>query len=226
METNVDSNILILLLSFVFHNTYAGKISEGSAAIHHNCSENEVFVKCKSCEVSCDGLKVCEETCRSGCVCKLFRDGHGKCVDYEKCPPLTIYNNVNPNSGMFSSVSPFSHSSIEDCAPDEVFSSCGWCEPSCVEPSPSCPSACTRGCLCRPPLLRHHSGHCVKKEDCVPRKCSQPNEEFVCRHGCEGRCVTFPCERQSRCRLGCHCRRGMLRDSRGQCVDPEQCDHE
>lgn len=57
--------------------------------------------------------------------------------------------------------------SVEDCASDEEYFSCGWCEPSCSQPEPECPSrVCLRGCLCKPPLLRHRSGRCVERSKC------------------------------------------------------------
>ncbi|KAL0871485.1 hypothetical protein ABMA27_005205 [Loxostege sticticalis] len=113
---------------------------------------------------------------------------------------------------------------IEDCATDEEFYSCGWCEPTCSNPEPVCPhKVCTRGCLCRPPLLRHRSGHCVEAKDCLGQKCP-PNEEYVCRYGCEATCAMRVCVlRPRRCELACHCRRGLLRSRAGDCVTPDRC---
>lgn len=55
-------------------------------------------------------------------------------------------------------------------------------------------------------------------------KCSDPDEEFVCRYGCEARCGSMKCNiRPRRCVLGCHCKLGLLRDVTGKCVTAEQC---
>lgn len=55
-------------------------------------------------------------------------------------------------------------------------------------------------------------------------KCSDPDEEFVCRYGCEARCGSKKCTiRPRRCILGCHCKLGLLRDVTGKCVTAEQC---
>lgn len=58
----------------------------------------------------------------------------------------------------------------------------------------------------------------------LSEKCSEPDEEFVCRYGCEARCGSMKCTvRPRRCVLGCHCKLGLLRDVTGKCVTSEQC---
>ncbi|XP_026732934.1 mucin-5B-like isoform X2 [Trichoplusia ni] len=184
------------------------------------CREHQVYKQCETCEKTCSNPNPkCPTPCAMGCFCEegFVKSPNGQCVRLDDCPKAEVM------------VGPMGHDSqepeIEDCAPDEEYFSCGWCEPSCSNPSPSCPiRVCTRGCLCRPPLLRHHSGHCVEEKDCFPQKCKDPNEEYVCRYGCELRCETRACVRPRRCLLGCHCRLGLVRDgATGFCVTRDKC---
>ncbi|CAB3234420.1 unnamed protein product [Arctia plantaginis] len=183
------------------------------------CNSLQVYKQCETCERTCsDPNPKCPSPCKTGCFCEqdYVKGPDGQCMKLENCPKAEMTFGV-PGSP-----------TIEDCAPDEEYFSCGWCEPSCSHPNPSCPNkVCTTGCLCRPPLLRHHSGHCVEEKDCIPQKCTHQNEEFVCRYGCELRCEPrrFHCAmRTRRCILGCHCKLGLYRDSfNGNCVTKEQC---
>lgn len=56
-----------------------------------------------------------------------------------------------------------------------------------------------------------------------PDTCTDRNEEYVCRYGCEPHCVRRTCYRQRRCSLGCHCKFGLLRDRDGRCVPVDKC---
>ncbi|KAI8439781.1 hypothetical protein MSG28_013462 [Choristoneura fumiferana] len=209
------------------------------------CPPTEEYRFCEPCNRTCeDPNPVCPAQCARGCFCKddLLRDKDGSCVEYGKCskfaknesydlrappglkdcePCEKTCSNPNPvcpaqcNKGCFCEDGLLKAPSgkcvkledcPKDCAPDEEFLSCGWCEPSCWEPAPACPRVCTRGCLCQ--------------------KCLNPNEEFVCRYGCEARCGGGGgcIGRPRRCQLGCHCRLGLLRDpATGHCVTPAQC---
>ncbi|XP_075980494.1 von Willebrand factor-like isoform X2 [Anticarsia gemmatalis] len=185
------------------------------------CPVNEEYRFCENCHRSCDNPNpICPAQCIRGCFCKdgLLRNEQGKCVKPEECKnaEMSLGNPQTPT--------------IEDCAPDEEYFSCGWCEPSCSYPQPTCPhKMCTTGCLCRPPLLRHHSGHCVEQKNCNAQKCTQPGEEYVCRYGCEARCGPrrFCMLRARRCVLGCHCKLGLYRETAtGLCVTKDQCSND
>lgn len=193
------------------------------------CSANQEFKNCGRCDKTCsDPNPVCTNTCVSGCFCKpgYFKAPDGLCVKLEDCPQAEM-SIGEPR--LFSSMEMVIDGSptIEDCAPDEVYFDCGWCEPSCSYPRPSCSyKVCTTGCLCRPPLLRHRNGRCVEEKDCFPKKCKHRNEEYVCRYGCELRCgIRSACAlRLRKCVLGCHCKLGLYRDvNTGLCVTKEQC---
>ncbi|CAH2044240.1 unnamed protein product, partial [Iphiclides podalirius] len=185
------------------------------AARNKSCGPHKVFQQCRRCEKTCSERRpLCSGPCRSGCFCKdgFLKHPNGQCVKLQECPKeVTIIGAREP--------------SVEDCGSDEEFLSCGWCEPSCSEPAPRCPAGvCTRGCLCRPPLLRHYSGRCVHERACLPQSCPDPSEEYVCRYGCEPRCDGRTCDsRPRRCSLGCHCRLGLRRHASGRCVAPDQC---
>ncbi|XP_013179793.1 PREDICTED: zonadhesin-like [Papilio xuthus] len=189
--------------------------NNGTSGRAQACGPHKVFVKCQVCEKSCSNPQPhCAGPCRAGCFCEegYLKHPNGQCVKPHECPKeVTLIGGQEP--------------SVEDCGSDEEFLSCGWCEPSCSEPAPRCPpGVCTRGCLCRPPLLRHYSGQCVRETDCLLHSCLDPSEEYVCRYGCEPRCDNRTCvARGRRCVLGCHCRLGLRRHRDGRCVSPEQC---
>ncbi|XP_068618089.1 keratin-associated protein 9-3-like [Battus philenor] len=203
-------------------NYFAGLPSKGlahaastAASENKTCGAHKVFEKCRLCEKSCNNPNpICIGACRTGCFCEegYLKHPNGQCVKPQDCPKeVTLIGSQEP--------------SVEDCGSDEEFLSCGWCEPSCSDPSPRCPpGVCTRGCLCRPPLLRHYSGHCVREAECLPQSCPDPSEEYVCRYGCEPRCDDRACGvRFRRCVLGCHCKLGLRRHPDGRCVTPDQC---
>ncbi|CAH2093248.1 unnamed protein product [Euphydryas editha] len=181
-----------------------------------SCGDHQVYSSCRRCDKTCtDPNPVCNGSCIAGCFCDegYLKGPDGRCIKLKDCPTaeITLGNN---------------EVSIDECQPDEVFVWCGWCEGSCSEPAPRCPeTTCTQGCLCRPPLLRHYSGLCVEEKDCLPQKCSNPNEEYTCRYGCEARCTTHTqaCSRPRRCHLGCHCKRGLFRHANGKCVTANEC---
>ncbi|CAK1555519.1 unnamed protein product [Leptosia nina] len=180
------------------------------------CGLHQVYKSCQPCEKTCaEPNPVCGEACLTGCFCKdgFYKAPSGQCVLPTECPLAEITMSVA------------NEPSIEECQVDEVFVWCGWCEATCSEPAPDCPpDVCTRGCLCRPPLLRHRSGHCVEQKDCLGHKCPDKNEEYVCRYGCEPRCERRTCVRERRCSLGCHCKLGLLRDREERCVTFDQCE--
>lgn len=186
-----------------------------------SCGMNQVYRQCGGCERTCSNTApLCLSQCVSGCFCKegYVKGPANECIAVEKCPKASTF------IAEFSLLSAH-EMTVEDCAPEEEYLSCGWCEPTCSELQPSCPiGVCTRGCLCRPPLVRHYSGICVETKNCLPQKCSDPNEEFVCRYGCETRCDRRDCSVRPRgCSLGCHCKLGLLRNASGKCVLPNNC---
>ncbi|KAI5632480.1 trypsin inhibitor like cysteine rich domain-containing protein [Phthorimaea operculella] len=190
-------------------------LNSGPLVYQLTCGPHQYYSSRQNCEKSCSSSTlVCSND--TGCFCQdgFLRAPNGQCVRLEDCPKAEV------------SFGAAHEPTIEDCFTDEIYLSCGWCEPSCWDPKPQCPlGVCTRGCLCRPPLLRHHSGHCVTELDCTPQKCMDPNEEYVCRYGCEARCDAKICDpRPRRCILGCHCKLGLLRNSLGKCVHFNQCD--
>ncbi|CAG9788932.1 unnamed protein product [Diatraea saccharalis] len=180
------------------------------------CNANQVYKDCENCEKTCSNPNPhCSTQCSRGCFCKegLYKAPDGECLELDKCPKAE------------ESIGTAHEPSIEDCDIDEEYYACGWCEPTCSEPEPRCPlRVCTRGCQCRPPLLRHRTGKCVTPELCSPQKCEDPNEEYACRYGCEASCIQHRCVRPRRCELGCHCKLGLLRDHfTGKCVEKNQC---
>ncbi|XP_061719202.1 zonadhesin-like isoform X2 [Cydia pomonella] len=183
-----------------------------------DCPINEEYRFCEPCNKTCDNPNpMCPAQCSRGCFCKgdLVRDRDGSCVAYEKCAKFAKNETSNY-------IKPYNLT----CAPGQVYKDCEPCEKTCFNPNPICPAQCNRGCFCEDGLVKSPNGQCVKREDCPKETCTSPNEEYVCRYGCEILCGgsnTCP-DRPRRCQLGCHCRIGFLRDlTTGQCLTPEQC---
>ncbi|KAM3957954.1 zonadhesin [Aphomia sociella] len=127
-----------------------------------NCGPHQVFKICENCEKTCSNPNpICPAQCTKGCFCDdgFYKSPNGNCVKLEDCPEAEVTMGGGHDT------------TIDDCHPDEEYFSCGWCEPSCSDPHPECPlKICTSGCLCKPPLLRHRSGHCVQAEHCLPHR--------------------------------------------------------
>ncbi|CAH0725507.1 unnamed protein product, partial [Brenthis ino] len=109
------------------------------------------------------------------------------------------------------------------CGKHQVFKTCGKCVKTCSDPNPTCTSACLAGCFCEDGYVMAPNNSCVYLQNCPQEKCSDINEEYTCRYGCEVRCVPHACVRPRRCRLGCHCKKGLYRNAQGQCVPADKC---
>ncbi|ETN73327.1 trypsin Inhibitor like cysteine rich domain protein [Necator americanus] len=72
------------------------------------------------------------------------------------------------------------------CPPNEVYKSCGGCEPTCLTSKipVACTDVCRQGCQCIPGFLRNSDGKCVENcnGDCPP------NQQYVTCGGCEPTC--------------------------------------
>ncbi|XP_049876367.1 zonadhesin-like isoform X2 [Pectinophora gossypiella] len=180
------------------------------------CPADEEYRSCEPCNRTCDNPNpICPAQCARGCFCRddLVRDKDGRCVKIENCSHVKRNDSSNKTPQYQLT-----------CGPHQVYSSCRSCEKTCSSPIPECSQPCSAGCFCEDGYLKAPSGKCVKLEECPRDKCQDPDEEFVCRYGCEARCDTLKCRsRPRRCVLGCHCRLGLLRDVNGKCVAPNNC---
>ncbi|KAI8439778.1 hypothetical protein MSG28_013462 [Choristoneura fumiferana] len=167
------------------------------------CPPTEEYRFCEPCNRTCeDPNPVCPAQCARGCFCKddLLRDKDGSCVEYGKCSKFA---------------------KNESC--ELVF----WFKEIRLRARRGVPLLR----LVRAQLLGARAGlpeglHAGLPLPSPPQKCLNPNEEFVCRYGCEARCGGGGgcIGRPRRCQLGCHCRLGLLRDpATGHCVTPAQC---
>ncbi|CAG4942750.1 unnamed protein product [Parnassius apollo] len=135
----------------------------GTEARNISCGLHKAFRDCGGCEKTCSDPDLsCAVPCRMGCFCEegYVKHPNGNCVKIEECPEEVTQVGVLEES-------------VEQCGSEEEFVWCGWCEPSCRQPAPRCPLVCTRGCQCRPPLLRDRNGRCVRHTDCIAREQSQ-----------------------------------------------------
>ncbi|XP_055698631.1 zonadhesin-like [Phlebotomus papatasi] len=172
------------------------------------CSgENEQFYECGNpCLENCPIPEICTLQCVKGCFCKpnhvrLFPGG--PCVPEWQC--------------------------LTQCTrPFEELSSCGNnCTELCPRPGRACNKNCWRGCFCKKGYYRaHYDGLCIPESKCpAPPVCTGPNEEVRdCSSPCDDDCPGENNECAFDCQVGCYCKPGFKRLSRGgQCVPENEC---
>ncbi|KAH9640340.1 hypothetical protein HF086_001692 [Spodoptera exigua] len=132
------------------------------------CSEHQVYKRCETCAKTCSNPNPkCPTPCAMGCFCEegYVQSPNGQCVKLENCPKA--------EEMVGAIVHVYQEPSIEDCAPDEEYFSCGWCEPSCSNPSPSCPIKRNAN-----PKTRNMSAATAVSSDVKPA--SAKDQEHVC----------------------------------------------
>ncbi|CAI5452219.1 unnamed protein product [Caenorhabditis angaria] len=126
------------------------------------------------------------------------------------------------------------------CGENEQLEECGTaCEPSCDVPEyPFCTEQClVNVCQCKAGFLRDkNSKKCIKPSDCPKTKLKRAlkagaapkckkNEQLVeCHDTCEPQCgfTPFPCTMNCIANT-CDCKKGFVRNTNGECVEPLQC---
>ncbi|CAL1266709.1 unnamed protein product [Larinioides sclopetarius] len=179
-----------------------------------SCGEDEEYQDCGSaCPPTCATLGrtdfACLAVCVPGCFCKegLVRNDQGDCVEPEDCPQKT-------------------------CSKDEEYKECGSsCPPTCstLGKRQICTRECVPGCFCREGLVRNDQGECVEPEDCPPdenpQKCGEDEEYTDCGSACPPTCSNIGKDQvcTDQCVPGCFCAEGLVRNEKGECVEPEEC---
>ncbi|GIY03103.1 zonadhesin [Caerostris extrusa] len=193
------------------------RLEECGPESKNTCGKNEVYKECGSaCPATCSNLGknlVCTLQCVPGCFCEdgLVRNEQGECVAPEQC-------------------------SKEKCKPDEQFYECmplcyGTCSAYTTNSHLYCKMACRSGCFCKEGLYQREDGTCVPPSQCTTSPSSPihtcgKNEEYnECGSACPDTCANLgkPQFCTLQCVPGCNCKRGMVKNDKGECVDPQEC---
>ncbi|KAJ8732169.1 hypothetical protein PYW08_014899 [Mythimna loreyi] len=185
------------------------------------CGDNEILSNCSNggcgpwrCTdvgIPTGCVKMDQKYCKVDCVCKegYVRDENEVCVPVTDCPEC----GGDPNA-------------IAGCGVN-----CGrLCSNYKQAENISCIAVCyDNACDCRKGfVLDENINKCVKPKDCTPT-CGK-NEVFseCINGGCEAKNCSqlgkpVPCVRPAKCKPGCLCAEGYLRDAKGNCVPEDQC---
>lgn len=201
------------------------------------CPNNEIFHMCGSaCAATCANphpSPVCTRQCVIGCFCQpgYLRNKMHVCVPSANCE-------AQGSVEMFAYPPDHTKMPVEPKVCDgenEEFRQCKGCDGTCDKPHPICPKICRPGCACKHGHVRDVTGKCMKLEQCKmdsqmnfalpPSICSGENEESVPCKKCDRTCDNPEriCPRIPRCRPGCACKLGHVRDATNKCVKKEQC---
>ncbi|XP_073426616.1 von Willebrand factor-like [Dendrobates tinctorius] len=106
------------------------------------------------------------------------------------------------------------------CSGNTEYQQCGSaCPPTCDNRSPVCTKVCTPGCFCKKGTIRNVKGECVKVEKC----CSGNTEYQQCGSACPPTCKNRSPICAAVCKSGCFCKKGTIRNDKGECVTVEKC---
>lgn len=133
-----------------------------------SCSENEVLMRCRTCEATCENQKPdCPLSCHPGgpgCECphsKGFVRHANKCISAKECPSFGE-KSTSPAAEATTVIAPKNQS----CSENEVLMECRTCEANCENQKPDCPLSCHPGgpgCECP-----HSKGFVRHGEKCIP----------------------------------------------------------
>ncbi|XP_054162915.1 zonadhesin-like [Oppia nitens] len=199
--------------------------------IKFKCEDGEIYKECGTrCGEPCNNLfksVTCPKKglCVTGCYCKIgmHRNNKGKCVLPSQCPDDRPPPSVEPK-----------------CSDNEVFNKCGdRCKQSCDHQTlkTTCPpNKCSAGCFCVDGYFKDSFGNCVKLEDCPkpfdfgkPFKITCDNNEIFtdcgkrCGQTCRELNEKVECNKIRSCVAGCFCKKGLIRNNDGKCIQPTDC---
>ncbi|GBN54524.1 hypothetical protein AVEN_127161-2, partial [Araneus ventricosus] len=102
------------------------------------------------------------------------------------------------------------------------------CQNRCNPPD-ACAAVCKSGCFCKEGLVMREDGKCLRKDLCGEKnpgkpKCEPDQEYYDCYQRCRNSCATRNGVCPAMCESGCFCKKGLLLDSQGKCVEPDECD--
>ncbi|XP_071037337.1 zonadhesin isoform X32 [Parasteatoda tepidariorum] len=184
--------------------------------IPDKCPPNEQYSDCANpcndCQIKgkCNFL-VCNKGC--DCIKGHYRDESGKCIPEALCPPK----------------------SPSECAPDEQLYDCvpscsRTCEKVLSKVKIYCSQLCKPGCFCKEGLVKGYDGKCVRPQECTvisapPENCGKDEVYNECGSACPPTCSNLGKDQVCtlQCVQGCFCRKGLVRNDQGECVQPDQC---
>ncbi|GBN14230.1 hypothetical protein AVEN_113762-1, partial [Araneus ventricosus] len=195
----------------------------------------------------------CSASCKKGCFCKkgLVRHEDGRCIRLKDCKKENGENSPGPGSPPVQCSIPkcdddcsIDYStkpcptlpSPTNCKPDEQYYECipichGTCSAYLTKSYMYCKMACRSGCFCREGLYKTDDGRCVPASQCTapnsPENACGENAEYrECGSACPPTCADSGrknkvCTKQ--CVSGCFCKKGFVKNDRGVCVRPKEC---
>ncbi|XP_045767765.1 zonadhesin-like [Maniola jurtina] len=197
--------VFFVLFAFVAEGLCQEEIIERPTRPIIICRENEVYMRCRTicqpqfCNISfttitCPTVQKCEPGC--DCIENYLRDDYGICIPVEKCSPkIQCGENQMPS----------------DCADNySDVPTIQVCQPGC-----RCNEGYSRNsydqCVPTPPYLEcgENEEPSTCRQTCPPQTCSYDPNIYACKPG--------PCQ------LGCNCKKGYLRDEKGNCIPQEKC---
>ncbi|XP_055949174.1 zonadhesin-like isoform X5 [Argiope bruennichi] len=186
------------------------------------CNEDEEYKECgSSCPPSCSNLGkniICTKECSPGCFCRegLVRNDEGECVEPEECPQ-------DENPEVTTPAVP-----TDTCGANEEYKNCGTaCPSTCANIGMDriCTLECVPGCFCKKGFVRNDQGQCVEPDDCPQRTCGEDEEYKDCGSACPPTCSNLGKNQvcTDQCVQGCFCKEGLVKNDKGECVEPEEC---
>ncbi|GIY03099.1 hypothetical protein CEXT_538132 [Caerostris extrusa] len=117
------------------------------------------------------------------------------------------------------------------CDDDEQYYECvPNCRNTCAtynRTNAACPFICMPGCFCKEGMVKNEDGECVPTSECdtSTETCGKNEEYNECGSACPDTCSNLgkPQFCTMQCVPGCNCKRGMVRNDKGECVDPQEC---
>nr|WIM01337.1 zonadhesin-like protein 4 [Limnephilus flavicornis] len=200
------------------------------------CPENEVYNECgTACPKTCktkDAMIKCTADCNAACFCQegYIRDKTGgKCIPERDCPlvcgPNQVINECPPcPKGQICAAVCIPRC---ECVPGYIFDTTG----TCVKVTTTCAPKTTKAPTTRAPKTIKTPTKCAPIKTKAPTTCATKvcgtNEVYsecgatACVNTCAN--PTFAQVSRCSCKSGCICIDGYLRNSKDECVAPQQC---
>ncbi|XP_063379474.1 zonadhesin-like [Cydia fagiglandana] len=199
-------------------------------------NDKGVCIPIKNCP-SCGGDKNAVSGCGTNCgkTCALL----GQKPPFV-CPKICKLNSCDCRDGFYYDPNQKKCVKKEDCTPtckvNEIYSNCinGGCGPkncSQINKPIACahPKICKKGCICKKGYLRAINGTCIPKDQCPqpPPKCGKNEVYDNCSStSCKPTLCSqlgYPLKCDKKCKPGCKCKDGYVRNDKGVCIPIKNC---
>jgi hypothetical protein len=216
------------------------------------CGMNEEFRQCKGCDGTCKNPNpICTRICVPGCACQqgyVRSEEKGECMMMRDCSSETM-----PQPKSFMMLPPIPKCGENELFHSCGTACPATC--ANPHPSPKCTRQCVIGCFCKEGFLKNAHGVCVAAANCeaepiigyyapmtTEEKCASDREMYMTDCGnqldCMATCGTpmpflihgYPqvpkkCS-DMKCAPSCVCMQPYVRNTKGQCVERSECDHD